>query len=406
MKKERIILITDRVLEYCLYGLIFFIPISSAVIEVFASLAILAFVVKKILQPEFRFIKNYTHLFLLLFVVFSGLSLFNSWPYLKKSLEALFFKWLEYIFIFLMAEDILANRKRLINAVVILLVVGAIVGIDAFSQRFLGIEFLRGRQIIEVRGVLYAITGPFKHYNDFAAYLICVLPLAITLFSSAMIKRIIYRVGLFFIITLLALCLLFTFSRGGWVGFLAAGLLMLFLLRKSKVVLLAISIFILMLIVIPEVRERAMFTFQAGGDRDRFVIWQGAWVIVKENPFLGKGLGTFMQYFPQYANKGLLVQYAHNCYLQMWAETGIFALLSFLLFVGSILYKGIRTFKDNRQSSILLLGFICAIFGFLVHSFFDTQLYSLQLSVLFWFLLGVVARFDRDGFQKQQSPTP
>jgi len=372
----------DKFVEYCLYVLIFFIPISKAGVEIFASLAISAFIIKKILQPELRFIKNHTHLFLLFFVIFGGLSLLNSGPYLKKSLEALFCKWLEYIFIFLIVEDTLASHKRLRNAMAILLIVGAIVGIDGLFQRFLGWDFLRQRLTIKIREGMFAVTGPFKHYNDFAAYLVCVLSLFVALFLGAGGGQ----VGLVFAIVLLGMCLLFTFSRGGWLGFLAGGLLMLFLLRQWKVVLTVITIFALALILVPAIKERTVFTFRPGGDAGRFVMWQGTWRIIKENPFLGKGLGTFMEYFPRYIH-GLGIQYAHNCYLQMWAEIGIFGLLSFVLFVGSILLRGIRVFRAKRD--FFLLGVLCGIFGFLVHSFFDTQLYSLQLSVLFWFMLGL-----------------
>ena len=153
--KEKMIVIADRVVEYSLYGLIFFIPISTAAIEIFASLAILAFMVKKILQPKFIFRDSplrgqsllLAHLFLLSFFVFCGLSLLNSGIYLKKSLEALVFKWAEYILIFLIVEDTLANRQRIRNAVAILLAVGSVVAIDALSQQFFGWEFLRGRQM-------------------------------------------------------------------------------------------------------------------------------------------------------------------------------------------------------------------------------------------------------------------
>ncbi len=34
--------------------------------------------------------------------------------------------------------------------------------------------------------------------------------------------------------------------------------------------------------------------------------------------------------------------------------------------------------------------------GFLAHSFLDTQLYSLQLSTLFWILLGMTAAEDEN----------
>ena len=110
--------------------------------------------------------------------------------------------------------------------------------------------------------------------------------------------------------------------------------------------------------------------------------------MIKENPFLGKGIGTFMDYFPKYT-QNLGAQYAHNCFLQIWAETGIFSLLSFLLFAGSILLRGIRyLWTVPVRGFPFLIGLISSFFAFLVGSFFETHLYSLQLSVLFWFIGG------------------
>jgi O-antigen ligase len=91
--------------------------------------------------------------------------------------------------------------------------------------------------------------------------------------------------------------------------------------------------------------------------------------------------------------KGVGGFYAHNCYLQIWAETGIFALLSFIVFIILILRQGIKTFIKTHD--YIVLGLLCAIFGFLVHSFFDNHLYSLQLAVLFWFLAGMLAAVNK-----------
>ena len=391
--KEKAALIADRVVEFSLYGLIISIPISKAAIEIFASLAIASFIVKKMLQPKFIFRDSplreqpllLAHLFLLLFFVFCGLSLFNSGIYLKKSMGALFFKWAEYILVFLIVEDTLASRQRIRNAIAIFLTVGGVVAIDALSQHFFGWEFLRGKQM---RAGTYFITGPFNHYNGLAAYLVCILALMLALFSCIKFKNRIYYFGLFFIAILLGTSFLFTFSRGGWMGFIAAGLLMLFLSRKWRVILPIIFIFLILVILVPAIRVRAVFTFQAGGDASRFSIWKGAWVMIKENPFLGKGLGTFMPYFPKYA-PGLGNKYAHNCFLQIWAETGIFSLLSFLIFLGLLIYNGIKLCLG--KCDFLILGILCALFGFIVHSFFDNQLYSPQLSALFWLLLGILS---------------
>jgi O-antigen ligase len=128
-------------------------------------------------------------------------------------------------------------------------------------------------------------------------------------------------------------------------------------------------------------------TFFSGGDATRFAIWKGAWGMIKGHPFLGVGLGTFMANFSRFT-KGLGVQYAHNCFLQIWAETGVFALVSFIGFISLVLWEGITTFRRTQDG--IVLGLICAIFASLVHSFFDTHLYSLQLAVLFWFLAGML----------------
>jgi O-antigen ligase len=82
-------------------------------------------------------------------------------------------------------------------------------------------------------------------------------------------------------------------------------------------------------------------------------------------------------------------QYAHNCYLQIWAETGIFSLLSFLGFLWLLLRQGIRAFKKTQN--YIVLGLTCGLFGYLVHASLDVHFYSLQLAVLFWMWAGILS---------------
>lgn len=385
--KEKIIKIVDFINEYSLYGLAFFLPISKVAIEIFAGLAFLGFIVKKILKPDFKFLKSWSSIFLLLFIVFSALSFFNSGQYLAKSFRALFCKWLKYAGIFLFVQDTLNTRKRIKKAVFIFLAVSAMVGIDGLSQNFFGLEFLRHRSMAIVRGELYGITGPFNHYNGLGVYLVVVLSLVLSLLLSNKIQYK-YKFILFILEILLAMCLMLTFSRGSWLGFVCILFLMLMLSCKLKQLAPIFIIFGILIFFLPAMKERAAFTFSPIGDADRFIVWQSAIRMIKENPFLGKGIGTFMDYFHAYApNK--TIQYAHNCYLQIWAETGIFSLLSFLVFTGAILYQAIKIFRKN--SDYLLLGLICAVFGFMIQSFFDTHLYSLPLATLFWYILGLTA---------------
>ena len=384
--KERWVSFFDHVVEYSLYAMIFFIPISKAGIEIFFSFAIFAFYAKKFLKPNFKSFLRPINFFLFFFIAFNTLSLFNSGPYFKKSLISLIFKWGEYFLIFLLIEDTFSSYRRIRNALFILLSFSLVVGIDGLSQYFFNVEFLRHKSSVAITNGISAITAAFNHYNDFGAYLVVVLSLVLALFLPR--QRRFDRLALILSLILFEVCLLLTFSRGAWIGFIFLLVLMLFLSRKFKELTIILTIFIILLIAMPITRGRLAFIFKIGGDADRLRIWQATLSMVKENPFLGKGIGTFMDYFSKRA-PNLLIQYAHNCFLQIWAETGIFSLLSFLAFVSVLLSKGIATFK--KTNNYMLLGMSCGIFGFLVHSFFDTHFYSLQLSALFWSIAGILA---------------
>jgi len=93
MNKEKILALTETWNECFFYAFIFFTPIGNAGGEICFGFLALCFVIRKILRPDFRFLKQTEHLWLLLFFVFCGLSLVNSGPFLQKSLKALFLKW-------------------------------------------------------------------------------------------------------------------------------------------------------------------------------------------------------------------------------------------------------------------------------------------------------------------------
>ncbi|MCM8831639.1 MAG: O-antigen ligase family protein [Candidatus Omnitrophica bacterium] len=390
MKKENVLKILNFIIEYSLYGLIFFLPQAPALIEIFSTLAIVAFIIKKAIEPDFKFTKNISHLFLLLFLFFNILSFLNSGIYLEKSIKAFFSKWLQYIFIFLIVEDFfIKNPKKIKKVIFLILFMAFFVGLDCFFQKYLNIEFMRKREIVFIEpNKLYAVTGPFHHYNDLAAYLIFILAVVLVfLFKS---NKIFIKFFLLIEFFILFFALLVSYSRGGWVGFLFIIILLLILFKKIKLLGGIGILFLIVLLFIPSVKERFLFTFSGAGDLGRFLIWKETLKIIRQNPFLGKGLGTYMDCFSK-ISPSLEVQYAHNCFLQIWAETGIFSLLSFLFFLFSIFLKAIKKFFVTGDN--LILAFLLGIFGFLVHSFFDTHLYSLQLATLFWYNLGLLDAF-------------
>ncbi|MDP3042479.1 MAG: O-antigen ligase family protein [Candidatus Omnitrophota bacterium] len=388
--KLRILRFLDAAVEYAIYGVIFFIPISIAMIGIFAGMAIVFFLVKKILSPDFTSIKanKMLFLFLLFFFVFMGLSLFNSGPLVAKSLKVLLIKWGRFPLLLWVIIDTFQDTRRIVKAVCVFLFSAALVGFTVFTQKFFGFEFLRGRVS---GGFSVPSIGPFQNPNGLAAYLTSVIPIVLS-FSLWKWKKIAIKLCLLLITAMLIMSSFWTFCRGGWLG-LIAGLIFVILvtnychLKKAFWVLFSFSY----VVCVPLI-GLALFFFQNRRDSYRFTLFHGAWGMIKEHPLLGKGIGTFMDYCALYTNNGG-VFYAHNCFLQIWSESGIFSLLCFILFVGYVFYRSIKVSLRIPRSLnyFILIGLTAGLSGFLVHSFFEVHLYSFQLSFIFWVVLGLTA---------------
>ena len=390
MTKQKIKDIADIVLEYALYGMLFFIPISIAAIEAMAGIAFTAFIVKKIIDPDFSFLKDHLYLVLLVFFFFNALSLMNSGPYLVKSLKALFFKWFEFMLIFMLASEGLNIRRRMRNMIIVAMFSVGLLSFDGIFQQLTGIDFIR-KNLLSTTGY---ITAAFKNQNSYAPYLALMLLILLSLVSIPGLK--IYRkAGLLVLIALSGTCLLLANCRGAWLGFLIGLLLYFILSRNYRISLIFFFIFMTAALLIPSVRVRIFNSLIYKGDGDRIALLRSTWAMIKDNPLLGKGLGTYMDYFPHYSTMKV-TYYAHNSLMQMWAEAGIFTLLSFLVFVGMLFVRGVKAF--NRNKDFVLLGVLCGLLAFMAHSLFDNHLYALQLRALFWFMSGVLLALIKTPF--------
>jgi len=378
VKRKNIVAALDKALEYSIYAMIFFAPISITIIETIFIFSAILFVIKKILEPDFKAYKDPMHLLLLVFISFSALSLVNSGEYFTKSLNALVFKWLEYLFIFIIAEDVINTPKRARNAVAALLLSGTLIGLDAVYQKITGFDFLRQRELI-----LGRMTASFKVTNALAAYLVPVLAMVVALLTFSRAKKK-YKFVLSCVAALLLTALISTFSRAGWLGLVAALMLFLALSRNIKKASVPLLIFLVVLLAHPSLKDRVT----AHGDAQRIKLFSATVAMIKENPIVGNGVGTYMDRFNRYC-PDRNPSYAHNSYMQVWAETGIFGFISFTAFLLTLLYKSAAAARMKKD--VILLGLICGLFGFIVHAFFDNHFYSVQLSVLFWSLAGICA---------------
>lgn len=81
---------------------------------------------------------------------------------------------------------------------------------------------------------------------------------------------------------------------------------------------------------------------------------------------------------------------AHNEYLQLWAEQGIFALISYLVFLFSLFIPGLLQFirEDDYDSDIVSKASMFAFFGYIAQAFVNVRV--LQVAPYFWLCCGLL----------------
>jgi O-antigen ligase len=124
--------------------------------------------------------------------------------------------------------------------------------------------------------------------------------------------------------------------------------------------------------------------------------------MVRVRPIAGWGLGLFPIIYPQYRSftTDLVVNQAHNDYLQVLVETGILGFACVVWFIVNLYRSGLQNLgAHSRVASVRALGPLVGCTGILVHSFSDFNLHIPANAALFFVLSGIAS-----GRQNIRSP--
>jgi polysaccharide biosynthesis protein PslJ len=214
-------------------------------------------------------------------------------------------------------------------------------------------------------------------------------------------------VAAFLLFELIALYL--TYSRGSLVG-LAAGLLLIGLLRYRRLLVIAALAVGLVLLLPPAQAYVAHFVqgvqLQDQATQMRLGEYRDALTLIGRYPVFGVG-------FAGSPDADLYVGVS-SLYLLMAEEMGVIGVLSFLIVVvGYLVNLGqgwARTRDSNPRLEALFLGLGAAVTGVMVGGFLDHYLFNLvypHMSTLFWIYLGLglaAARLVARGGQRGAAP--
>lgn len=221
-------------------------------------------------------------------------------------------------------------------------------------------------------GSLIRIYSTLGNPNMFAGYLAFNISYALAYLIQK--KRDIYAI---LNIALSSICLIFTYSRGGFIALFAASVVIIILYRnwKAAVYLAFMSVLYYRYNMVGGLNRADIGIL--GTDSSslyRLEIWKASIGLFLSNIAFGSGLGSVLQYL-SYSSEKLkgLIYHSHNIYIHLLAETGVVGLTAF----GYLVMTAFRKFKSfwreykSSEYAYIAVGFAASMTAMLVHGLID-----------------------------------
>jgi len=354
-------------------------PYANAVYSlIFLGLLSLWINEKKVCLQELKTVKYPLILFICTLLISSIFSTnrFNSFSAI--------FQYAIGILIFLICSSSTIRNRILIIRVIFF--TGVIISVLAIHQYFFGFTELANlakqeginssflKDYINSRRTFF----PFVTPNILAGYLAMIMPLAF-----------IYKRRIWLLLPITA-ALFSTKSIGGFISITVVTIIYLLLSKKTNnkkfifalsVLIIAITVVIFLRSTTQRLHQQPLFSTAMRLD------YLGETIkVIAHAPFKGIGPGNFT--LP-------VSRYAHNSYLQLWAECGIIGLIALLWFIAAVLIQSVKVMgKSAHKREISCL--FCASIVFLLHNLIDFSFYLPEVSFIWCAILGLLYSFSRD----------
>jgi len=394
-----------------IFTILFSLFAPSDSIGYFAIFAIILTSIKLLVKPNERFSLTLADKYLLIYFMFVLISVAGS-SLLLLSIKG-FCKTLIYIGFYVSFIHYLKDNRSKLKYILLTLAFAVFAeSLIAIKQNFLSVSEISGWQDmsrLNPEQVMTRVYGSIKPYNPnlFGGYMLAILPSSLVLVFLPLINRH-YKTatcGLFCFLIGVATVLM-TGCRGAYIGLFLELLLFAILTYKFlkpvyKRIFLMISSFIsflafLFIISKASLRARILSIFAMRSDSSnsfRFNVYNSCIDMFKDNWLLGIGVGNqnFREIYGLYMKTGFDALSAYNIYLETAVESGIFALLAFVAFIGFNISSAIRYIKrKNNVNSIYLAIAVISLSGILIHGFVDTVFFRPQIQFVFWMMIGII----------------
>lgn len=356
---------------------------------------LLLFLLKIMTDRNVNFYLKMFDVFLFIFLVAVVLSeIFSAFP--SDSMRFFIFYLTCFLLVLILVSSV--NDKKELGELMGFILLGlGMIALYGMYQAIKGVPVVQSQIDINLNaGMPGRIYATLDNPNNFAEVLAMLLP-----FAGAALLNARYAISrLFFLgISILALgALVMTLSRSSWIGFAIMMLVFVFY-RNKKLIPIMFILAVLAIPVLPQSIYRRLSTITNLQDTStsyRFSIYSTVWPVFRKYWFTGIGLGTdafrnIIQNYDLSLTKGLPPVHSHNVTLQVWLETGIFGMLSFVGFLISLVKRGIKAVGSSCDRFIkdVIMAGLASIIGIMVVSMAEYVWFYPRTMLVFWVVAGL-----------------
>ena len=324
----------------------------------------------------------------------------------------------EYVIWFFIIIRLIDSREDARFVIYSFLAVAALLSLHGIYQFIVAVPIPASwttQTEMSVRTRVFSITGS---PNIFGSFLILAAPSAAALmYYSKDTRQKIFFLG---VTGMICLSDLFTFSRGSWVGLVAA--IVIFAAYVDRRLIIAmLTAMAAILSVVPSIAQRIAFLFtdayaEASAIGGRALRWELGKTLLHENsPWIGFGLGRFggaVAMNNQILDKTEEFSYFYmdNYYLKVLVESGYLGLITFILCFAVFIILALKAIHKAGQGYIsdrskdqlmrnagndmlLAVGLFSGMCGVMLHCYFENIFEEPYMMSYFWGLAAVLLSF-------------
>ncbi len=297
---------------------------------------------------------------------------------------------------YFLVVNLIRSAEWVMRCVIGLISSSTVVALYGLFQNFFGLSAATWHDKEMFGDIEGRVVSTFENPNVLAEYLIMIIPLCVAMLIITKHPR--AKLILGFAALASCGCLVYTWSRGAWLGFIIG--MLIFFLMYHRNTLTALLFGLLGVPFLPFVLPDSIIQrFASIGDlRDtstayRVNIWKAVTKMIGDFWQTGVGVGeaSFKPVYSLYALSGIeTAPHSHNLYLQITVELGIVGLVVFAVMLFVWAQSSLTLHKnESRPEKLLSAAVFCGMLAVLAQGLTDYIWYNYRVFFMFWLVLGL-----------------